>query len=115
MEGFSILILLLLGIIVLIFFAIAIGDYADQASVRSKQNYKKDTRPRNKISNSEPIYISSNSESESVRNYKEILNKAQTDWKEKNALYTGKAQKGKNGGRYRLRETKKGKKYRQYY
>lgn len=55
------------------------------------------------------------SDSSSVRRYKQILNKAQTDWKDKNAVYTGKEQKGKNGGRYRLRETKNGKKYRQYY
>ena len=115
MEGFSILILLLLGITVLIFFAVAIGDNAEQASVRSKQNYRKDTKPQYKSSHSEPTYNSSNSESESVRNYKQILDKAQKDWKEKNALYTGKEQKGRNGGRYRLRETKKGKKYRQYY
>ena len=51
----------------------------------------------------------------SVRRYKQILNKSQKDWKDKNAVYTGKEQKGKNGGRYRLRETKNGKKYRQYY
>ena len=55
------------------------------------------------------------SDSSSVRRYKQILNKSQKDWKDKNAVYTGKEQKGKNGGRYRLRETKNGKKYRQYY
>ena len=55
------------------------------------------------------------SDSSSVRRYKQILNKSQKDWKDKNAIYTGKEQKGKNGGRYRLRETKNGKKYRQYY
>ena len=55
------------------------------------------------------------SDSSSVRRYKQILNKSQKDWKDKNAVYTGKEQKGKNGGRYRLRETKNGKKYRQYF
>tara|TARA_B100000927_G_C16137007_1_gene337693 strand:+ start:40 stop:297 length:258 start_codon:yes stop_codon:yes gene_type:complete len=55
------------------------------------------------------------SDSSSVRRYKQILNKSQKDWKDKNAVYTGKEQKGKNCGRYRLRETKNGKKYRQYY
>ena len=55
------------------------------------------------------------SDSSSVRRYKQILNKSQKGWKDKNAVYTGKEQKGKNGGRYRLRETKNGKKYRQYY
>ena len=115
MEGFSILIFLLLGIFVFIIFVIAIGDNAENPTIRSKQNYRKNTKPQYNSSYSEQTYNSSNSESESVRNYKEILDKAQTDWKEKNVLYTGKAQKGKNGGRYRLRETKDGKKYRQYY
>ena len=55
------------------------------------------------------------SNSSSVSRYKQLLNKSQKDWKDKNAVYTGKEQKGKNGGRYRLRETKNGKKYRQYY
>ena len=55
------------------------------------------------------------SNSLSVSRYKQILNKSQKDWKDKNAVYTGKEQKGKNGGRYRLRETKNGKKYRQYF
>ena len=43
------------------------------------------------------------------------MKKSRAEWKDKNAIYTGKEQKGKNGGRYRLRETKNGKKYRQYY
>ena len=55
------------------------------------------------------------SNSSSVRRYKQILNKAQTDWKDKNAIYTGKEQKGKKGGRYKLKESKNEKKYRQYY
>ena len=55
------------------------------------------------------------SDSPSVSRYKQILNKAQKDWKDKNAVYTGKEQKGKNGGIYGFRETKNGKKYRQYY
>ena len=62
-----------------------------------------DVNSRNKNSNS------------SANKYKKILNKAQKDWKDKNAIYTGKEQKGKKGGRFRLRETKNGKKYRQYY
>lgn len=55
------------------------------------------------------------SDSQSVKEYKQILDNSQKVWKDKNAVYTGKEQKGKNGGRYRLRETKNGKKYRQYY
>ena len=78
------------------------------------QNYRKGTTSQYKSSGSETTYKSPSQES-SVREYKQILEKAQNEWKDKNAVYTGKEQKGKNGGRYRLRETKKGKKYRQYY
>ena len=62
-----------------------------------------DVNSRNKNTNS------------SANRYKKILNKSQKDWKDKNAIYTGKEQKGKKGGRFRLRESKNGKKYRQYY
>ena len=55
------------------------------------------------------------SNSSLVSRYKKILKKSQKDQKDKNAVYTGKEQKGKNGGIYGFRETKNGKKYRQYY
>ena len=72
----------------------------------------KNSNIRSNYSNSKNNNLRSDSSSS---RYKQILNKAQKDWKDKNAVYTGKEQKGKNGGRYRLRETKNGKKYRQYY
>ena len=50
-----------------------------------------------------------------INKEKAKLVRTQKDWKDKNAIYTGKEQKGKKGGRFRLRESKNGKKYRQYY
>ena len=96
-------IVILLGIPLLVLLIAWLQD------VNSKNNHLRSNSWNSKNNNN------LKSDSSSVRRYKQILNKAQTDWKDKNAVYTGKEQKGKNGGRYRLRETKNGKKYRQYY
>ena len=106
MEAVAILIISIAGLTLLVIAVISVASNLEKQNISVKKtNNNSFQRP----------YKSKQLESESTKAYKEILKKSRAEWKDKNAIYTGKEQKGKNGGRYRLRETKNGKKYRQYY